>query len=165
MKKFKNKLSNFFKWVKGANIVELDYIDVNEDPVRPELDLKFRLENNRKIYGLEYKDNIEGITCVAMCSEVPKSTRALEKFSSDAKEKHTAIAYTVWSRKRGAGKVLLDKLKKHLEKNTSAKRFLTLSPLTPVATHFHIKNGARCLSINSNTQNFEYELNKRGKDE
>ena len=165
MRKFKNKLSNFFKWVKGSELVELDYIDVSEDPVRPELDLDFRLSHNRKIYGLEYKDNIEGVVCIAMCSEVPKSTRALEKFSSDEKEKYIAIAYTIWSRKRGAGRQLLGKIRKHVEKNTNAKRFLTLSPLTPVATHFHIKNGAKLININANTQNFEYELNKKDKDE
>ncbi len=49
MKKFKNKLSDFYKWVKGSELVELDYIDVSEDPVRPELDLEFRLSRNRKI--------------------------------------------------------------------------------------------------------------------
>ena len=165
MRKFKNKLSNFFKWVKGSELVELDYIDVSEDPVRPELDLDFRLSHNRKIYGLEYKDNIEGVVCIAMCSDVPKSTRALEKFSSDEKEKYIAIAYTIWSRKRGAGRQLLGKIRKHVEKNTNAKRFLTLSPLTPVATHFHIKNGAKLVNINANTQNFEYDLNKKDKNE
>ena len=165
MKKFKNKISDFFKWVSGSELVELDSIDVSEDPVRPELDLKFRLSYGRKIYGLEYKNNIEGVVCIAMCSEVPKSTRALEKFSSDEKEKYIAIAYTIWSRKRGAGRQLLGKIRKHVEKNTNAKRFLTLSPLTPVATHFHIKNGAKLVNINANTQNFEYELNKKDKDE
>ncbi len=165
MKKFKNKLSDFYKWVKGSELVELDYIDVSEDPVRPELDLEFRLGRNRKIYGLEYKGNIEGVVCIALCSEVPKSTRALEKFSSDVKENKIAIAYTIWSRKRGAGRQLLGKIRKHIEKNTDAKRFLTLSPLTPVATHFHIKNGAKLININSNTQNFEYALNKKDNNE
>ena len=165
MKKFKNKLSDFYKWVKGSELVELDYIDVSEDPVRPELDLEFRLGRNRKIYGLEYKGNIEGVVCIALCSEVPKSTRALEKFSSDVKEKKIAIAYTIWSRKRGAGRQLLGKIRKHIEKNTEAKRLLTLSPLTPVATHFHIKNRAKLTNINSNTQNFEYTLNKKDNNE
>ena len=165
MKKFKHKLSDFFKWGKGAELVELDYIDVTEDPVRPELNLEFRLSEGRKIYGLEYNDEIEGVVCIAMCTEIPKSTRALQVYSMSDYEKSIAIAYTIWSRKRGAGRVLMNKIKKHVEKNTDAKRFLTLSPLTPVATHFHIKNGAKLLSINSDTQNFEYELNKKDKDE
>ena len=33
-------------------LVELPYIDVTEDPVRPELDLKFRQTYGRKILGL-----------------------------------------------------------------------------------------------------------------
>ena len=42
MKKFKDNLNDFFKWVKGTELVELDDIDVSEDPVRPELTLGFR---------------------------------------------------------------------------------------------------------------------------
>ena len=30
--------------------------------------------------------------------------------------------------------------------------------LTPMATHFHIKNGAKQVHINEETQNFEYKL-------
>jgi hypothetical protein len=38
------------------------------------------------------------------------------------------------------------------------QRLVTLSPLTDMATKFHIKNGAQLLQINSHTQNFEYAL-------
>ena len=38
------------------------------------------------------------------------------------------------------------------------KRLVTLSPLTPMATHFHISNGAKQIHINDETQNFEYKL-------
>ena len=106
--------------------------------------------------------------CIAYTNDIPKSVRELDMMSELAflkEEKTCAIAYTVWSRKRGAGRQLLGKIRKHVEKNTNAKRFLTLSPLTPVATHFHIKNGAKLININANTQNFEYELNKKDKDE
>ena len=58
MKKFKDQVNNFFKWVKGTELVELDNIDVSEDPVRPELDLEWRLSSERKIYGLKFEDNI-----------------------------------------------------------------------------------------------------------
>ena len=34
MKLFKNKIDDFFKWVKGTELVELTDIDVSEDPVR-----------------------------------------------------------------------------------------------------------------------------------
>jgi len=35
---------------------------------------------------------------------------------------------------------------------------VTLSPLTPMATHYHIRNGAKLIKINTTTQNFEYEI-------
>ena len=50
VKKFKDNIDDFFKWVKGTELVELDDIDVSEDPVRPELTLGFRLTNGRKIF-------------------------------------------------------------------------------------------------------------------
>ena len=68
-----------------------------------------------------------------------------------------AIAYTVWSRKRGAGREIIQKVLDHA-KQSGIERVVTLSPLTPMATHFHIKNGAKQISINDTTQNFEYEL-------
>mgnify|MGYP006239805107 CR=1 FL=1 len=52
MKTIKDRVDNFFKWVKGTELVELTNIDVSEDPVRPELDLDWRLFAKRKIYGL-----------------------------------------------------------------------------------------------------------------
>ena len=65
MKKFKDSVDDFFKWVKGTELVELDDIDVSEDPVRPELTLGFRIQNGRKIFGLKYDNEIEAIVCVA----------------------------------------------------------------------------------------------------
>ena len=47
------------------------------------------------------------------------------------------------------------------KKEKQFKRLVTLSPLTPMATHFHIKNGAKQVHINDVTQNFEYDLNKK----
>jgi predicted ATP-grasp superfamily ATP-dependent carboligase len=67
------------------------------------------------------------------------------------------IAYTVWSRKRGAGKDIIKKLAEWAREN-KFERLVTLSPLTPMATHFHIRNGAKQTNINEDTQNFEYKL-------
>ena len=49
MKAFKNKVDNFFKWVKGSELVLLEAIDVNEDPVRPHLNLDFRTSYGRPV--------------------------------------------------------------------------------------------------------------------
>ena len=58
MKLWKNKLEDFYKWVKGTELVELDDIDVSEDPVRPELTLGWRITKGRKIFGLKYDNEI-----------------------------------------------------------------------------------------------------------
>jgi len=160
MKLFKQKIDNFYKWLKGAELVELNEIDVAEDPVRPELDLNFRITKGRKIFGLKYEDNIEGIICLAFTNNIPYSVRELDIMSelADLKdEKKIAIAYTVWSRKRGAGKEIINKVLEYAKEN-NIERVVTLSPLTPMATHFHIRAGAKQISINEDTQNFEYKL-------
>ena len=157
MKILKDNLKDFFKWVKGTELVELDNIDVSEDPVRPELTLGFRITHGRKIFGLKYNDEIESIICVAFCPEVPYTVREMDYMSRVSDEKNIAIAYTVWSRKRGAGKEIVNKLGEWVKKNKK-ERLVTLSPLTPMATHFHIRNGAKQIHINDETQNFEYNI-------
>jgi len=160
MKLWKNKLEDFFKWVKGTELVELDDIDVSEDPVRPELTLGWRITKGRKIFGLKYDNEIEGVICIAFTNDVPTSLKELDIMSelADIKnEKKIAIAYTVWSRKRGAGKEIVSKVLEYAKKN-KIERVITLSPLTPMATHFHIRNGAKQININEETQNFEYEI-------
>ena len=154
----KDKINDYFRWVKGTELVELDDIDVSEDPVRPELTLGWRITNGRKIYGLQYENNIEAIICIAYTNDVPTSVRELDMMSELAhlkKDEKVAIAYTVWSRKRGAGKEIVNKMIAYA-KDKGINRVVTLSPLTPMATHFHISNGAKQIGINDNTQNFEY---------
>ena len=158
---YKNKVDDFFRWVKGTELVELDNIDVDEDPVRPELTLGFRITHGRKIFGLKYNDEIEAIIGVAFCPEVPFTVREMY-YMSRVKDGKVGVAYTVWSRKRGAGKEIVKKLSDWAKKN-NLERLVTLSPLTPMATHFHIKNGAKQVHINEETQNFEYVLPKHNK--
>ena len=43
-------------------------------------------------------------------------------------------------------------------KKDGFNKLVTLSPLTPMATHYHIRNGAKLISLNESTQNFEYSL-------
>ena len=49
-------------------------------------------------------------------------------------------------------------LQKYVKKIHHLNKIVTLSPLTPVTTHYHISNGAKLISINPTTQNFEYKL-------
>lgn len=156
MIKISDSVKDFYKWVKGTELVELDDIDVSEDPVRPNLTLGFRITHGRKIFGLKYQDEIEAIVCVAFCPEVPYTEREMDYMSRVGGD--VAIAYTVWSRKKGAGKEIIKKLGEWCTKHNDISRLVTLSPLTPMATHFHIKNGAKQVHINEESQNFEYSL-------
>ena len=123
MKLWKNKVDDFFKWIKGTELVELDNIDVSEDPVRPELTLGFRITHGRKIFGLKYNNEIEAIICVAFCPEIPYTVREMD-YMSRVDNGEIAIAYTVWSRKRGAGREIIIKLREWIIKN-NYKRLVT----------------------------------------
>ncbi len=162
MKKFKNSVNNFFNWLSKTELVELDSVDVSEDPIRADLDVTFRTSYGRKIYGLKSSDNIEGFICIAFSNEVPQTIKELDLMSRNAyheKNGNIAIAYTVWSRKRGAGKQTIFNTKKFIKEGMkSVNRFITLSPLSPIATHFHIKHGAKLININATSQNFEYDF-------
>ncbi len=162
------KIDNFFGWVKGAKLVELKECNVEEDPVRPELDNKFRTGFGRKIYGVEYQGEIHAVMCFAYTNEIPKSVDELEKLSTDAflqsamrdqKGGQIAIAYTVWSKKKGGGKLIVKEVFKKIKKSNHLNRLVTLSPLTEMATNFHERNGAKLVQINETTQNFEYKVN------
>jgi hypothetical protein len=78
--------------------------------------------------------------------------------SNFKKDANTAVAYTVWSRKRGAGREIMHKAIAFMKNKKEIKKLVTLSPLTPMATHYHIRNGAKLIKINPTTQNFEYAL-------
>ena len=163
-------IDNFFGWIKGAELVELTQCNTAEDPVRPELDVSFRTSNGRKIYGVKYKKEIHAVMCFAFTNKVPKNVEELDKFSQDAHLQSTlrgqnvvqiAIAYTVWSKKKGGGKLIVNEVFKKIKRSNHLNRLVTLSPLTEMATKFHSKNGAKLLQVNENTQNFEYEIVKK----
>jgi hypothetical protein len=165
---FKRKIDSFFSWIKGAELVELNSCKIEEDPVRPELDVKFRTSYGRKIFGVKYKKEIYAIMCFGFANEIPKTVKELDLMTKDAFLKSTlrdqkvgqiAIAYTIWSKKRGGGKLIVKEVFKMIKKSNHLNRLVTLSPLTEMARNFHMHNGAIELQINEETQNFEYNLN------
>ena len=166
---FNKNLDNFFEWVKGAQLVELKKCNTAEDPVRPELNNEFRTGYGRKIFGVRYQGEIHAVMCFAYTNEIPKTVNELEKMSHDAYLQSAlrdqnigkiAIAYTVWSKKKGGGKLIVNEVFKKIKKSNHLNRLVTLSPLTEMATKFHLKNGAKLIQINDNTQNFEYTISK-----
>ena len=162
----KKEIKNFFIWIKGAELVSLKECNTSEDPVRPELNNEFRTSYGRKIYGVKYKGEIYAVMCFAFTNQIPKSVKDLDKLSKDAflqsalrdqKVGKIAVAYTVWSKKKGGGKLIVKQVFKMIKKSNHLNRLVTLSPLTEMATKFHLRNGAKLLHINETTQNFEYK--------
>ena len=161
---------NIFDWIKGAELIELKQCNTNEDPVRPELDNVFRRSYGRKIYGVKYQKEVHAVMCFAYTNKIPKNVDELNKFSHDAflqsaqRDQNVgqiAVAYTVWSKKKGGGKLIVEEVFKKIKKSNHLNRLVTLSPLTEMATKFHSKNGAKLLQINETTQNFEYKVIKK----
>jgi hypothetical protein len=163
----KKKINNFFEWVKGSELVELKTCDVDEDPVRPELDVIFRRSYGRKIFGVKYNKEIYAIMCFGFTNEVPTTVKELDLMTRDAHLKSAmrdqnvgqiAIAYTIWSKKKGGGKLIVKEVFKMIKKSNHLNRLITLSPLTEMARNFHLKNGASELQVNKETQHFEYKI-------
>ena len=69
------------------------------------MDNKFRTSKGRKIFGLQYRKEIQGVVCVAYTNDVPITIEELDHMSDP--EGKIAIAYTVWSFKKGAGKKII----------------------------------------------------------
>ena len=105
--------------------------------------------------------------CFAYTNQIPTSVEELEKMSTDAFLQSTmrgqnvgkiAIAYTVWSKKKGGGKLIVKEVYKKIKKSNHLNRLVTLSPLTEMASKFHTRNGAKLIQVNKTTQNFEYKV-------
>ena len=166
-RRVEKNIDNFFGWVKGAELVELKSCNIKDDPVRPELDVVFRRSYGRKIFGVKYKNEICAIMCFGFTNNIPKSVKELDLLTRDAYLKSAlrdqrigkiAIAYTVWSKKKGGGKLIVKEVFKMIKKSNHLNRLVTLSPLTKMARNFHLNNGAIELQVNKETQNFEYKI-------
>ena len=166
-RKIDKKINYLFNWIKGAELVELKSCNIADDPVRPELDVIFRTSYGRKIFGVRYKKEICAIMCFGFTDEVPSTVKELDLMTRDAYLRSVrrdqnigqiAIAYTIWSKKRGGGKLIVKEVFKMIKKSNHLNRLVTLSPLTEMARNFHLNNGAIELQVNEETQNFEYKI-------
>ena len=131
-----------------------------DDPVRPNLNPKFRLTENRVNFLLTQDFTKPcAIICVAFTKDIPKTEKQLEMYSINKLSINydKAIFYTIWSYSKGSGKDILFNTVFWLKKNKpEIKRYITMSPKTEMARNFHLKNGAYELKSNRETINFEY---------
>jgi len=131
----------------------LDFL--SQDPVRPHIPAEQRVGDNRDIFVLRScSDEARAITCVSYQNSVPETESDLFTMTS---EPDTAVFYTIWSYKPGAGKKLLVSAVAHIKQHRpNIKRFVTLSPKTEMAKRFHTNNGAITFRENVETTNYEY---------
>jgi len=128
---------------------------IKDDPVRPEIPAEWRVSQNREILTLvdEHKNPL-AMVCVAFCDTIPSS---VEELLIESTNPHVAIFYTIWSYAPGAGATLLQQAASWLKSEYSElKGIVTLSPQTPTARRFHLKNGAKIRKENPTSVNYEY---------
>ncbi len=139
--------------IKDLNNPLLSYI--KDDPVRPEISTEFRVTRTRFV-GALVDEKPQAIVCVSLHDFVPESVEDLHR---EPIEPTTAIFYTIWSYVPGKAADLLFEVVDEIKKQfPTVTRFITLSPKTPMAKRFHLKNGASVLRENESTVNYEYKV-------
>ena len=133
-------------------ITSLDHarIYIQNDPVRPHIDAETRLAPGREMYHIDESAFI----CLAFVDRVPVSE--VEVFVSQVG--NIAVAYTVWSLKKGLGRKIIFETQKRIKDTFRFSRLVTLSPKTEMAMKFHLSNGATLLQELDHAYNFEYDI-------
>jgi len=127
------------------------------DPVRPELDVSFKTAPGRGVFGLRGSDGeYKAFLCYALTSGIPKNVNDLD-VQTDI-DGTVVVPYTVWSREKGAGRLIINHVLEFVKSSKMAERVVTLSPQTDMARVFHLRNNAHEVQYNETTVNFEYTI-------
>lgn len=127
---------------------------IKDDPVRPEIPTDFRVSEGRMVAALTTDELPTAMVCISFHDFIPQDVNDLSNVTAVPT---TAVFYTIWSYKAGAGRELLMKAVPAIrEQYPSVTRFVTLSPKTDLARRFHLRNGATIFRENSETVNYEY---------
>jgi hypothetical protein len=127
---------------------------IKDDPVRPHIPLEQRINEAAEILILKAGEEVLAATCMQWLSDIPEDESDLVNM---AKDKNIAVFYTIWSYAPGAGATLLKQAAEWLLKDhTNIKGIVTLSPQTPMARRFHLKNGASIHRENKTSVNYKY---------
>jgi hypothetical protein len=127
---------------------------VKDDPVRPHIPLEQRINDAAEILILKAGEEILAATCLQWLSNIPEDEQDLVDME---KTKDTAVFYTIWSYKPGAGAELIKKAAEWILKEyDGVKDIVTLSPQTEMARRFHLKNGASVHKENATNINYQY---------
>jgi len=127
---------------------------IKDDPVRPHIPLEQRINDAAEILILKAGEEVLAATCMQWLNDVPEDENDLVEM---AKDKNIAVFYTIWSYSPGAGQNLIKAAAEWLKTEYSElKGIVTLSPQTPMARRFHLKNGAKIRKENPTSVNYEY---------
>ena len=143
--------------------LEQVYAIVKDDPVRTHIPADQRLQQGKDVFVLrDDEENITAVICIAYTNAVPKDEKDLEYYaqaaSQDGQHGSIAVAYTVWSYSKGAGREMVLQARDFIKQHRPVTRLVTLSPLTTMAERFHIRNGATLIAVHPYAQNFEYKI-------
>lgn len=128
---------------------------LKDDPVRPEIPVEERVNQNSRIFVLKDEENRPlAVTCVKFLEKIPSS---VEELADRAVNTNTAVFYTIWSYASGAGRRLIEEAQASIkQEHPEVTTYVTLSPKTEMARRFHHKNGAITYRENSDTVNYQY---------
>jgi hypothetical protein len=128
---------------------------IKDDPVRPEIPLEERVNDNSKIFVLKNdRDEPIAVTCVKFLADIPST---VDELANVVVNTNTAVFYTIWSYAAGAGRELIEQAQEQIkETQPEVKTFVTLSPKTEMARRFHHKNGATTFRENADSVNYLY---------
>jgi len=127
---------------------------IKDDPVRPHIPLEQRINDAAEILILKAGEQVLAATCMQWLSDIPTTE---EDLVSMGKDRNTAVFYTIWSYSPGAGQELIKQAAQWiLDEYKEVKNIVTLSPHTPMARRFHMKNGAEVYKENPTSVNYRY---------
>ena len=125
---------------------------IKQDPVRPHINVNTRMAPGREMYHIDERAFI----CLAFTDKIPVSE--VELLGSNVG--NIAVAYTVWSLKKGLGRKIIFETQKRIQDTFRFSRLVTLSPKTEMAVKFHLSNGATLLQESAHAYNFEYNISR-----
>ena len=129
---------------------------IKDDPVRPDIPREFRVSSNAVVFVLLDSDSVpEAVVCCAYRDAVPDTVDAL--LSASSEHVNTAVFYTIWSYRAGAGRQLIRAAREWIQgEQGGIENYVTLSPPTEMARLFHLRNGAQVFRVNLDSVNYLY---------
>ena len=78
---------------------------IKDDPVRSEIPIDHRINEDAEIYALWNNTELGAVTCVSYTEGIPGSVEEMYSLSSPFMD--TVVFYTIWSYTKGSGRELI----------------------------------------------------------